>query len=458
MPNHFSKIPHIDQSLQALQVHESRVRPDGATLLQAELARTDGKISTTHPELWLSTTGPIGVDALIRAMARVLRERQHDFSTPVAGLVLAHYAANSAPPSRSADGIDRFLQRIVEATAEITFVIPALQGITGRFRIGSFQFERTDLRRLKDLCERVGCDYAHRYAAHLEGTQSIRSAPIPCRVIQKDELLQAPTPTRYRIYDDYMGAVAQGIRNATVRTFTEETALLSIIHEWMFPLERIIRHAPLTSIALFRETAHRNSRGWVVPVQPYFQVVHSTDFWPAGEAIAASWSGSPIGALSVHDDLPVWLLGPSRLAVSAMAHHGGMEWDLAGLLATTAIELILCESSSDLQRSVSRLGECICRHAGTPAGAISGDRIKGLYDARSKFVHEGRSIGESESRDLVLVARAVIRAAARASAASGRPRTFDRSSWLLKLDAVRGGDAAGLPVSPEVLRMVGLID
>jgi hypothetical protein len=458
MQGHFIQIPNVDQSLQNLQLHESRVRPEGATLLQAELGRTDGKISTTYPELWLSTTGPIGIEALIRAMARALRGLQHDSSNRVAGLVLAHYVANSASKSRSAQGLEEFLRRIVDANVEMTFVIPALQGITGRFQIGSFHFERMDLRRLKDLCERVGCDYARRYSVRLEGTQSIRSASIPCRVLRKEELLAAETPLRYRVYDEYMGAIADGIRGAVIRAFTEQTALLGIIHEWMFPLERVIRHAPLTSIALFRETAHHNSRGWVVPVEPCFQLVASTDFWTEGEAMAHSWNKSPIGALDVHDDLPAWLLGPSRLTVSAMAHHGGTEWDLAGLLATTALELILCEASSDLQRSVSRLGECICRHAGAPAVYISGDRIKRLYDARSKFVHQGQSIGEAESRDLVLLARVTVHAAVRAAAVSGQSRSLDRSSWLLKLDAVRGSDVAELPVSTEVLRAVGLID
>jgi hypothetical protein len=365
--------------------------------------------------------------------------------------------ANTASHSRSAEGVEAFLHRIVDANAEIIFVIPALEGITASFQVGSFRFEPTDMRRLKDLCERVGCDYARRYSGQLEGTQSIRSRAIPCRVIEK-ELLVEPTPLRYRVYDEYMGAVTRGVHNAVVRAFTEETALMSIIHEWIFPLERIIRHAPLTTIALFREIAHPNSRGWVVPTQAYFQIVHSTEFWPAGAAIATSWNDSALGGLHFHDDAPAWLLGPSRLTVSAMAHCGGMEWDLAGLLATTAVELVLCETSNDLQKTVSRLGECICRYAGAPTKSINGERIKKLYDSRSKFVHEGQPVGEMESRDLVLLARGTVRAAARAAAVSGQPRSFDRQSWLMKLDAVRGSDAAGLLVDTELLRMVGLIE
>ncbi len=440
-----------------MEVHESRTRPENALLLQAELGRIDGSISTTYPELWISSAGPLGVESLIKAIARTLRAVNHDSSERVAGLVLALYLVNSSRRDRDAQGLVDFFHQVVDATVEVLFLIPALEGITASFRVGSFRFERTDLRRLKDLCERVGCDYAIRYGASLERMQCIRSGPIPSRIFAK-ELLRDRTQLRYRVYDEYMGAVACGVREAVARAFTDETALLSVSSGWIFPLERVLRHGPLTTIALFRELAHRNSRGWVVPCTPSFSLVHSTDFWPSGSEQALRWSESAIGRLDPRDDVPAWIHGPARLVVSAMSHSDGEESDLAGLIATTATELLLTERNQDLQRTVAQLGACVWRHARLSDSVLDEERIRSLYDARSKFVHEGKTIGSAESLDLVMLARAVVRVAARAAAASNAPRSFARSVWLAKLRAVQVNETAHIAVDSDVLRSVGLID
>ena len=457
MPNPFASVPQIDESLQGLRVHESTIRPDGAVLLRVDLGRIDGSVAVSVPELWLSTSGPIGVEAMMKVMARALRALEHDSSEIVAGLALALYAVNYAREDRCAQGLEVFLQRIVDATAEIHFVIPALQGITANFEIGSFKFERTNLHRLKDLCERVGCDYAVRYGARLEGTQTIRSAPVPCRVLSKAFVFESGA-LGYRVYDDYMSTIAQRIRESVARAYTEETALLSISSEWIFPLERLVRNAPIQAVTIFREREHLNSRGWVVPSTSGYSLVHSTDFWPAGAEMAQCWANSLSGRLSTRDDLPSWLHGPSRLVVGAMSYCGGADWDLAGLIATTALELVLCESKQDLQKTVCDLGACICRRSSLAANRLDENRIKQLYTARSNYVHKGEAVSEVDASDLVLLSRAVVKAAAYAAAVSEQPRMLDRSSWLRKLDAIRGNDAAGLPVDSAVLKSVGLVD
>jgi hypothetical protein len=426
-------------------------------LLRVNIGKVDGKVSTSDPELWLSTSGPIGVETLVRLMTRALRDAQHDYSERVAGLVLAIYAANSPSEDRCADGLSRFLEQVVDATVEIHFVIPALEEITANFTIGSFQFERTDLHRLKDLCARIGCDYASRYESQLKGTQTIRAAPIPCRLIAKSALL-GDTPLRYRVYDDYMGAISQGLREAAARTYTEQTALMSISHEWMFPLERVLRVAPFPVIALFREREHPNTRGWVVPTRSGVGLVQSTDFWPAGAETAALWSTSLVSSLSPRDDLAGWIQGPSRLVIAAMAHRDAAEWDLAGLIATTAIELVLCESNVDLQKTLCRLGSCVCRHGLPDARHLSEERIRNLYDVRSKFVHQGKPIQQSDASDLVLLARVVVLTAVRAAALLEHPRAFDHTDWLRKVEAIRSIEAAGLSSDSVLLRAAGLIE
>jgi len=457
MPNPFASVPQIDESLQGLRVHESATRPEGAHLLRVDLGRIDGSVAVSVPELWLSTSGPIGVEALMKVMARALRPLEHDSSEIISGLVLALYAVNSAREDRGAQGLAVFLQQIVDATAEVHFVIPALQGITANFEIGSFKFERTNLHRLKDLCERIGCDYAVRYASRLEGTQTIRSSPVPCRVLSKALAVQSG-PLNYRVYDDYMSSIAQRVRDSVARAYTEETALLSISSEWFFPLERLVRNAPIQAVTLFREREHANSRGWVVPSTAGYSIVHSTDFWPAGAEMARQWGSSIPGRLSARDDLPNWLHGPSRMVVGAMSHCGGADWDLAGLLATTALELVLCESKQDLQKTVCDLGACICRRSSLDASRLDESRIKRLYTARSKYVHEGEAVSEVDASDLVLLSRAVVKAAAQAAAVSAQPRMLDQGDWLRKLDAIRGNDAAGFPMDSAVLRSAGLAD
>jgi hypothetical protein len=457
MPNPFASVPQIDESLKGLRVHESTTRPEGAVLLRVDLGRIDGSVAVSLPELWLSTSGPIGIDAMVKVMARALRAKEHDSSESVAGLVLALYAVNSAREDRSAQGVEFFLQRVVDATAEVQFVIPALEGITANFEIGTFHFERTNLHRLKDLCERIGCDYAVRYAPRLEGTQTIRAAPVPCRLLSK-VLAVDPSPLNYRVYDDYMSATATRIREVVVRAYTEETALLSISSEWVFPLERLVRSAPIQSVTLFREREHANSRGWVVPSTASYSLVHSTDFWPAGAEMARQWGSSVTGRLSARDDLPNWLHGPCRLVVGAMSHCGGADWDLAGLISTTAIELVLCESNQDLQRTVCELGACICRRSSLAVARLDESRIKQLYTARSRYVHEGAPVSASDASDLVMLARAVVKAAAQAAAVAVQPRLLDRSAWLRKVNAIRGNDAAGISVDSGVLKSAGLIE
>lgn len=457
MTETLQQIHGINDSLPGMEVHESRTRPENAVLLKAELGRIDGSVSTTYPELWIASSGPLRVDALIRAIARILRAVNHDSSERVAGLVLALYLVTSSRRDRNAQGLANFFHQVIDADAEILFIIPALERITANFQLGSFTLERTDLHRLKDLCRRVDCDYADRYGASLEGTQCIRSGAIPSRIFAKS-LLRDHNQLRYRVYDEYMGAVAHGIRQAVARAFSIETALLSIASGWHFPLERLLRLSPMKTIALFRERAYKNSRGWVVPSTPGFTLVHSTDFWPMGAEEAQKWAESATGRLNPQDDMPAWIHSPARLTVAAMSHAGGDESDLAGLVATTAIELLLAEGSRDIQRTVVQLGACVWRHARISESVLDEERIKSLYDARSKFVHEGKTILSADSLDLVMLARAVVRVAARAAAASKLPRGLAHADWLQKLKAVQTSEQAKIAVDAVVLRSVGLID
>lgn len=457
MPNNIPDIPNLTESLQSLRVVESTTRPDGGELLSNDIGRKDAGKHFVVPELWLCSDGVLSAAALTKALGRVLEGVEHASSDSIAGLFLALYAVNTPGAERDKGDLERFVGCLVEATAEVTFVFPALDQATASFQLGSFHLEPTDLARLTRVCDQLGCDYARKYSAELAGKQSIRADWNPARIIGKTTLRNR-SPLAYRVYDDYLAAIASELTQAVSRSYTEDTALFAITHEWMFPLERLLRVGFVESVCIFREASRKNALGWVVPARGGVLIRQPPQFWTAAAQMARTWTGGRIGALSPRDDLPEWIRRPAQLVIEAMAHRDWQEWDLAGLVATTAIECVLCDSKTDLAKAVRQRGSLVAAQSAPQLDGFDDSRVRDLYQARSEFVHEGRGIKEQDARDLVTLARRLLRVAAQAASHAESTRTFAKSEWLRTLEAIRTGIESGFPQGIEALRAAGLVE
>lgn len=462
MPTNIPDIPNLTESLQSLRVVESTTRPDGGELLSGDVGREDGGKPFVLPELWLCAQGPLSAKALIGILASQLEAVEHSSTDSVAGLFLALYTVNTPSTARGKGDLERFFGCVVEATAELTFVFPTLSGGApsakpASFQLGSFQFEPMDLARLTRLCDQLGCDYARKYSARLAGKQSIRGEPFPNRIVGKTTL-RSTTPLAYRVYDDYLAAIASQLTDVVLRSYVEETALFSITHGWIFPLERFLRDGVIESVCIFRETSRKNALGWVVPAMGGVLIKQPPHFWTVAAHLARTWADGRIGAMSPRDDFPEWIRRPAQLVNAAMVHRDAVEWDLAGLVATTAVERMLCSSKADLGKTVRQLGSLVAGQSDPPIAGLNEARVRDLYQARSNFVHEGSQIKEPDARDLVTLAQRLLRVAAQAASRAESPRALLREDWLRTLEAIRTGLESGFPQGIDAQRAAGLLE
>ena len=394
----------------------------------ARVVRTPG-VTLFHP-----LVDDLSLDALARRVEAELKGVDHVASREMALLSLGLFA--TLPPS-DRGAVERFnevLKGTLHADVSLYAVLPGDPPENFEFRLGPFTFGPLDTERLGYRCERARSDAYKRMAEQLRNalavTRDVQAVKVlPWVDLTKTHSYQEPA---YILLDEYFACLHTKLFDEFWSELAREQEL-PVAAGAPYIDERKLRGAfGIQPWAVFLKTGRRMG-GWVVPGAV---VSFSFDFCGADRRF-------PEIAARLRDDFDVQSLGDSevhrtlstytRFIFRAHRHEFDGNQDEAFLHFVISLDLLLSEGD-ELSKTVMRRAACLVHRPLSMSFERACRHVRGLYDARSKYVHEGRAVKSEALEQVKAVAREVLWCLMRAQRATDSRDSGFVARWLKRID------------------------
>lgn len=382
--------------------------------------------------LYLNSKASLKTQSVCKKIGIELAKLGHAGSEDAAGLVLALFSIYNINSDRNLQRLTDWISNLTIANVDAWFIMQDKNNLS-TFKVGSFQFGPLDFPKFKYWCDKVGSNYAAMYGERHKGHMAVQTDLHEIKILPLAQTMGFSTELICKLlWDYYFWVLAQISTEIWLRRYEIEVA--SIVNFCKFPINlRVLHKVGFTEcVSIFRRN---NTKGYVSSHKNAFTITCDEDMWMILQRNLEAWKQSEFAKLRAEDDFPAWLSSGLQLSMRALNSLHHEENELAVITACAAIESLVTTTKMNLLESFVKYGTCINQFQSREPNhtAIT---IKTLYDARSKFVHDGMSVDQSHVEELVELARNVARAAHRATARSVQPRLFTQENWLNLLDAI----------------------
>lgn len=417
----------------------------------------DGRSGEIHSiQIRYRPSDGLTLDAIRDRIQKELQQRGHSESEPIAGCVLA--IATLAHPNERLTYLNTILDSVTTADLTQIVVLPTLNELKYRVRFGSFEIAPLDLDRLRYRSERAGSDFFELWGDRLARRLAIERDFHQVKVIPfptSSPLVRGSNIAEFReLVDHYFSEVAVRHFDDFWLRWREDQELLNAMDTAYFP-ERIFRYFPGTDNVSVFANIGGTGHGWVSPGAQMLELnLARTDTRvPAAlQQLRDEYAFEGFGA----GELDTTLRSYVRMLARARQHmHEGLR-DEAVLHLVIALDLLFGERDAST-RNVSARASAACTAAQISLYSESARRIGRLYDARSRYVHQGQPFPSEviavAEETCATVLRVLLRLHRRAAVEQD---TIKLESWLAALDFVKAAAIAGVEIEPEFLGRWGL--
>jgi hypothetical protein len=422
-----------------------------------EEVATDGqRIVARDPAITLwHSPGQISWQALVKRVQEELRNRKHKASVLLAQAIIAVYCLHPKKEEAPVESFNWMLDRILDAQLIQFFILVTEPPRTlARFSFGSFTLGALNSDRLASRSRRAGSDYHDRYGRSHLGKFTIERGTIPARIVDWHSMRtlfvqhKDDSGVWDRALHGYFSALSQEYFEDFWSDFVESQAL-SIALGAPYLAPQVFKLIPQSSsISIFI------AEGWG-HVAPHFaptvlidlvsadkrfkqieteleSVYHFAGFTDTDQHQTIKSYASFIGKGKQH--LVAGNLGEGYL------HH------------IIALDLVFGSEESISKTVTERVAMIVHKPLELTFDAALRLMIQ-AYSARSKYVHEGRSVSPTMISEVERITREVTLCLLRLQHSS---RELAVHGWLANLDYFVKALQAGKVLQPEELRANGI--
>lgn len=412
-------------------------------------------------KLWYRATDNLSLDPFIHRLIAELLRRDHRADRSVALTVLALYCLTRDPRREHVHSLNSILASATTSDLMQFYVLPFPPPQGFRFSFGPFTLGSLDKPKLSYWSERSGSDYHTRYGDHLASRLTIERAPHSVTVLPLNSFLDG---VKDRSIDrDLLYLLVDAYYNHLSRLYSED-----FWHLWLESQHHLIAYgapympgAPLRSlpgaqmISIFTKIGG-SSLGWVAPNAVGFAVLELArvdERIPAAEReLKELYRFTSFSRSEIHQTLRTFVHFVSR----AKRHSLEGRSDEAFLHFAIALDLLLGSGESITDALSRRAAVLVHRRVGCPYSEQKA-KLRALYSARSKYVHEGRSPGSERTNELEAVCDEVLRCMLRLQADPEKQSTGFVDLWLKRLDHIASALEAAMPVEDSLLLANGIL-
>lgn len=423
---------------------------------------SDGRRHFSEPavQLWYRAGSNVELRHLSERLKVELRYIGHESGDATVGALLSLYTLHPDRGSRPTGVLNEFLQGTVEANVAQFYILshPPPSGFRA-FKIGTFRIGELRVSNLRNRCRNVDSDYFFRYKEDLVGSFTIERDEMPMRLLDwphfssvydlktKDTQFHAMWN---RSAEAYFGSLSKDCFGEFWERF-RETQNLTVAAGAPFMDDREMR-LMLSGHGVSIFTA--NQGGWG-HVSPNFLGTLIVDFASADRRIPQTID--KLRAEFGVEDVAI-LASPLKNYVQflskAKRYLNEELLDESFLHYVIALELLFGERQRTAE-SVSRRVAPLVFAPLELSLSEAAKRLNLIYDARSRYVHQGIPVDPKLGIEVARVCDEVLWALLRVL--KQNPRQSDLvEQWMRNLDYVYTALVAGKSISPEESRSVGM--
>ncbi|PHJ63870.1 hypothetical protein VF14_08185 [Nostoc linckia z18] len=404
-------IPALEALLGSLTISQPQNSSDYKSVVAVEQAFGSSNTKTptvVYPEykLWYQDSPQFTFDALTRKLRSELEKTNHPHNEGIIKAILAAYCLEPKRKDRPIDYLNKILDSIVSIELSQIFILPfSLDDFScsfGSFRIQNFDGERFS--QLEYRCKKAGCDYFDRYKDDLKGKLAIQKTSYSVKIIQYWKDLVRKINCEYgsiwqysgnnhsdNIIYNYFEQISNDYANKFWLTFEKEQHLLTAAGANFFD-ERSLKQFPFgTFVSIFLKF-QGDSYGYGVPLTKGI--------------FAFNWLGGDKKINKIKDRLKSEFdtdIDDDKISIpqtiqqfisffgKAKRNLLDEQFNESFLNFVIALDLVFGEKGAST-KSISERVALITFKKLANNFLDQKKKLKDIYDARSKYVHECQTV------------------------------------------------------------------
>ena len=459
--------PVFEYFLESLRIERPEDLDEWAEFIavRPEIVNEDGRIQTRGAiHLWYPKTSTLSMDGFLRKLVSELERLGHPANAEIASIILSLFTLASKRDGSRIDQFNALFQKIVSADLNqyLLFSLPSMEGFEfeiGPFKVGPFSHDR-----LAYQSGKAGSDFHIRYQDALSRPRlSVERESTPVKVILWQDLLsplgawlplnETAGAVAFEVADRYF----QLISGVYLNQFLDELAAAQEIPRalgsgWFDPRElNAISGRSLISIYL---NFPGKWPGFVCPalLAPTLNLGGAHLGIPATRRVLRDCFDFQAPTESeIHQSLRSYC----HFLALAESHHQAGRHAEGFLHHVIALDLLLGDKLSTTQAVTRR--SAVLHHR--PRGKKFPEAVqesKDLYDARSKYVHEGRLPSDVVWDITRSICREVAFCLLRLQRVEEKRTGPFRDQWLREIDLVEATINAGREPATADLENIGV--
>lgn len=414
---------------------------------------------------WYREESDLTMESLLRTILRELKQPGHVAETALAATVVAMFAYSTNPMKSSVERFNLLFSNLVSAQLNQFFLFPTMQLATYRVEIGPFSIGPFNLERLAYLSRKSGSDFYERYEPFIRHAPfSVERKPRTVQVIYCHRLFNnspawhprstGDAAVLFELVDHYFAQMS-GLYFAEF--FAELQALQEVpiaLGSGWFDLKALRWMLQSHQISVYLQIGG-DAVGFVSPATSL-----STTFNLGGGHLGMPFTEKYLYRnfgfegftdCEIHQGLKSFC---HFLALAAQHQHAEREAE-AFLHNVIALDLLLGDEGSSTNSVSTRSAALVFRALKRDYPIVVKD-MQRIYDARSKYVHEGKPPEPTILPTLKQICGEVAFCLFRLQRdARNRVAKF-RNRWLKDVDFVIAAIEAGRPVVEDDWQRVGV--
>jgi len=393
-------------------------------------------------------------DAAISRVAKELAAVGHLADLPVVRAVLALYALTERLPGTAIARLNALIHSIANADAmeHLIAPFPAIPGLRS-FVVEDFTFGLLDYDRLVYWCDRVGCDYFHRYPGSHRGRFAIQRAPHPVRLLDIPAYgAEVSRQLASTLVDQYFQAINESLLSRfQSEAWAAQEVLIAAGAPFVDPQEPRMWHG-----------------GAFIVIYRHIGAEQASYFCPFGLGLRAEFAKIDERVPAIQEQLKA-VYGFSRAAsheigetlrtfcrfvARAKVHESQSRVSEAFLHQVIALDLLFGDRDAATQAVARRTAVCTYADFGSSFHEML-KATKALYDVRSRYVHAGAQVSPADLDSIQAVCSSVFRCLLRLHRQV--PETAEQQTiawWQRQLDFIASSlETDRVPTAEDLTRL-----
>jgi hypothetical protein len=424
-----------------------------------------GKINIPEVCLWYSeAASPIKLKSFIEKVKKILIKSNHLASDSIIRSILLIYAGHPKKSIKPVEAFNEILGLIQEVKASQYFVLPDIKGLfPDDIKFGDFFIGRLDENELMYKCKKAKSDYYDLYKSELRNRMVVKRQATKIRIINWHQFSY-----NYKYISDvngwlnrvliYFECLSNDLFEEFWREFNEQQNLqialgLPDIYDKIF--RQMPNSVPITVFPNIEANGIRH--GYVVPQKIGIMRV-SMDF-ELGQRINSmklelteKYDFKGFDQTEIHKTIKFFV----KFIAKAHRYLDDQKPDEGFVHFIIALDLLLGEATTSNKSVSERTAALVSLRDGKNFEDVK-KAVGKLYDARSKYVHEGKSVPEDYIIEAIGLCKTVLICllAYQKQAIKNHDSTFDK--WRKQLNVLVSNLVAGEPISNDLLLKIGLL-